>query len=394
MDRHFASYERGAAIRVEQNTNKYELFGAKLIQYLIQHVPRAEGLLCLTDCEPLGMAELLENCPELENGFKVDRMEYVLGQGEGELRSAIAALYGRISSDEICLELGAGHALLRVMRAALKPGDRVIAHFPAFPPIYTVPASLGCEVIRWRADPERQWKLDLDFLRDNIAGTRLVIVSFPHNPTGFSPNPEEYQKMIEICREHDAYLIGDEVYRLLENPDSSAKLAPMADSYEKGISIGSFSKAFGLPGVRIGWIACREKKLLSILGAGDASSAVEGNFLGQLIAGAALRNRGKILERNRRIIDENSLHLRKFLAENPGKISCAIPLAGPMAFPELQLEEIGAEAFCRDFFESTRLLIVPSTVLDFGDRHLRLGLGRKDFPKNLQRLSEFLSRKF
>ena len=353
-------------------------------------MPLAQELLCLTDCEPLGISEMLTLCPELEEALKCDRMDYLSQRWEERLCAQIAGLYVGVTPAQVRVHHGAGEALLDLMRGILSPHDRVIAHAPAFPPIHSIPSSLGCEVIQWRADPENGWKLDLELLAKNLGPrTRLVIVNFPHNPTGYVPSHGEFQELIELVRRHGTFLMCDEVYHGLRSSASGPALPLVADVYEHGISVGSLSKAFGLPGVRVGWLATRSPAILASLSRRRDAHVVNDNMLGHIMACSALTHAHAILSRNQGIVDENRELFARFLDVHGERVSCHLPMAGPVAFPALRRAESSA-VLCDRLLAKTGALLVPSAALQFGDRHFRIGLGRKSFRGGLDKLSRFL----
>ncbi|NUP06184.1 MAG: aminotransferase class I/II-fold pyridoxal phosphate-dependent enzyme [Polyangiaceae bacterium] len=372
------------------SANEYELFGAGLVRYLSDNLPRAEELLCLTDCEPLRLSELAASCPELEEAIACERGGYLDGSLAERVCARIATEHERLSPVHIRLESGAGYALLRVMQTLLRPGDRVVVHVPAFPPLYTIPKSLGCEVIRWVADANRGWELDLEFLADHLdERTRLIVVSFPHNPTGYTPSRATFMDLVSIVRAKGVHLLCDEVYR--DAADVAHELPPVADVYERGISVGGVSKVFGLPGARVGWLATRDMTILSSPTLQAAQAAVTGNVLGKVVAECALANREAILARSREILRDNVALFRRFLARHEDRIRCEGPLVGPVAFPQLLGATGSATAFCARLLADNRTLAVPGPALDFDERHVRIGLGRRRFPVALARLSELLA---
>ena len=150
------------------------------------------------------------------------------------------------------------------MNALLRPGDHVIATFPGYQSLYAIAEALGCSVTRWPLEVrDGRWGLDLDFLAAAIRPeTRLLVVNFPHNPTGYLPSRSELDAIIELARRHGLHVFSDEMYRLLEY-DAETRLPPVADLYERGISLSGLSKSFALPGLRIGWLAMRDADLLA-----------------------------------------------------------------------------------------------------------------------------------
>ena len=140
----------------------------------------------------------------------------------------------------------------------------MIATFPGYQSLYAIAEALGCSVTRWPLEVcEDRWGLDLDFLAAAIQPeTRLLVVNFPHNPTGYLPSRDELEAIMELARRHDLHVFSDEMYRLLEY-DAETRLPPVADLYKRGISLSGLSKSFALPGLRIGWLAMQDADLLA-----------------------------------------------------------------------------------------------------------------------------------
>jgi aspartate/methionine/tyrosine aminotransferase len=388
---------------VAANADDYAHFGGSLVRYLAENLPLAEELLCLTDCEPLALSEIARFCPDLERGITCDRAGYLGGALEERLRSRIAELFGSVSACDIGVENGAGYALLRVMQALLEPGDHVVVQTPAFPPLCTIPRTLGCRVSAWRANPERGFAFDLQALEGLLGKrTRLLVITVPSNPTGYAPTREEIDALVAIARARGLYVLCDEVYRMATDVDAGP-LSPIADVYERGVSIGGVSKVYGLPGARVGFWASPDRALAaSVARIRGGKSDVAHNVLGATLAESALANRPAILERNRRIVEVNLGCFRSFLAEHREWIRCDGPMAGPVVYPRLvglERDSNGAyapspydsaTAFARVLLEATRTLVVPGAALDDDDVHVRIGLGRRRFPAALERLANHL----
>jgi aspartate/methionine/tyrosine aminotransferase len=147
------------------------------------------------------------------------------------------------------------------MNAILEPGDNVICTFPGYQSLYQIAESIGCTVTKWMPQEEKGWEFDVDFLRHSITPqTKLIVVNFPHNPTGYIPSKEQYNEIINIAKEHGVYLFSDEMYRFLEY-DPADRLPSAAEKYEKAISLFGMSNTFGMAGVRTGWVITRDANL-------------------------------------------------------------------------------------------------------------------------------------
>ena len=230
----------------------------KLERYFAEHEFKVRYLLSASDCEALAQDELLGMADaEALSLWHALKLNYTESQGHPLLRAEAAGLYRSIRPEDVLI--AAPEELIFIaMNALLRPGDHVIATFPGYQSLYAIAEALGCSVTRWPLEVcAGRWGLDLDFLAAAIrAETRLLVVNFPHNPTGYLPARSELDAIIALARRHDLYVFSDEMYRLLEY-DAETRLPPVADLYERGISLSGLSKSFALPGLRIGWLAMR-----------------------------------------------------------------------------------------------------------------------------------------
>ena len=231
----------------------------KLERYFAAHEFKVRYLLSASDCEALALDELLGMADTETLALWRDlKLSYTESQGHPLLRAEVAGLYKAIRPEEVLI--AAPEELIFIaMNALLRPGDHVIATFPGYQSLYAIAEALGCAVTRWPLEVRAgRWGLDLDFLAAAIRPeTRLLVVNFPHNPTGYLPARSELDAIIELARRHDLHVFSDEMYRLLEY-DAETRLPPVADLYERGISLSGLSKSFALPGLRIGWLAMRD----------------------------------------------------------------------------------------------------------------------------------------
>ena len=218
--------------------------------------------------------------------------------------------------------------------------------------------------------------------------TRAIVINNPHNPTGYHMSNERLMEMIDIARKHGCTIFSDEVYRNLEY--GADRLPALCDCYENGVSLGVMSKSFGLAGLRIGWIACKDsalkRKIASFKDYTTICSSAPSEFLSLL----ALRHRDMILQRNLSIIRDNLSLLRTFFEKHHSLFRWVEPAAGPIAFPSL-LNSGGTEDFCSRLLEQKGVLLLPGTCYSFDDRHFRIGFGRRNMPVALSKLDEFVN---
>ncbi len=365
----------------------------ELEEYFAKYEFTVEYLLCSSDCESFSVKELLEfEDGSLEELSKL-RLGYTESLGNPILRKEISKLYNKVEKENIIVFSGAEEGIFVYMNVLLKKGDHIIVQFPAYQSLFEIANAIGCEVTKWTMTDENEWELDLEFLESNIKNnTKCIVVNFPHNPTGYLISKEKYKKIIDIAKEKDIYIFSDEVYRFLEYYIND-RLPPMCDLYEKGISLGVMSKSFGLAGLRIGWIASMDSSLLKQIASFKNYTTICNSALSEFFATLALRNKKAIINRNLGIIQNNLKLLDDFFEKYDNLFHWNKPKAGSIAFPKLVVN-INIDTFCKDLLKSKGVLLMPSTNYDHGNKHFRIGFGRKNMPEALLKLEEYLNEIF
>ncbi len=362
----------------------------KIERYFAKYEFSAKYLLSCSDCESLTLPELLALAsPQDRDRFESLHLGYTESPGLPDLREAIAGRYETASGDDVLI-MTPEEGIYVTMRALLQPGQDVICVYPAYQSLYEVAADKGCRIIQWPIYKDGgRWQIDIDFLRDHVsANTGMIIINFPHNPTGFMPDHSQFQAIIDIARENNLYLFSDEMYRLLEhNPDG--RLPAMVDSYEKGISLSGLSKAYSLPGLRIGWVALKDSEARRcILGYKDYTTICN-NAAGEILALIAIKNADKLVQDNRNLLAENLRLAEAFFQRYANIFEWLPPLGSPVTFPRLLLET-SVDDWCRHIVESQSIMVLPGSVYDFPGQHFRIGLGRRNFPESLAQLDSYL----
>ena len=363
----------------------------KLERYFAQYEFKLKYLLSPSDCESLSMDELLQMASPgnlaLWQGL---RLSYTESQGHPLLRSEVARLYRHIPPENIIIA-APEEAIFIAMQTLLKPGDQVVVVSPVYQSLHEIARSIGCDVIHWRLQPgmDKRWHLELSQLEDSLtARTRLLVINFPHNPTGYTLSGGELDWVIGLARRHGLTLFSDEMYRLLEYKPSM-QLPPVCDLYEKGISLSGLSKSMALPGLRMGWLATQEGALMERWLAFKDYTTICNSAPGEILGLIALQNKERILRRNLDIIRENLKSAGRFFGEHAHIFSWFSPKAGSVAFPEWRGEG-SVEQFCQEVLEKQGVMIVPGSLFDFPGNHFRVGLGRKNLPEALGQVAEYL----
>ena len=362
----------------------------KLERYFAEYEFTARHLLSPSDCETMPMRDLVSQADaEMRAAWDTLALGYTESAGNPLLRSEVAHLYDRIEMDEV-LVAAPEEAILITMHALLSPGDHVIVTYPGYQSLYEIARSLGCEITHWTLAPsEDRWRLDLQFLADHITPrTKLLVINFPHNPTGHSLTQEEFDAILDLARRHNLYVLSDEMYRLLEY-NRASRLPSACDAYERAVSLSGLSKSFGLPGLRIGWLATRDRSAMSAFAKIKDYTTICSSAPSEILAIIALRARESIVARNLGIVLENLAVADRFFERFSHLFRWLRPLAGPVAFPSLVLE-IPIDQFCRNLLTREGVMVVPGSLFEFAGNHFRVGLGRKNFPEALERVAIYV----
>jgi len=356
----------------------------------------AKHHMTASDAQSLSLSELLAmGSPEDRAGFDNVWLGYTQTWGSSDLRRAIAQTYDSLSMENILCFAGAEEGVYTAMRVLLDGDDHAIVTVPNYQAAETIPLDI-CQVsgIALRAD--NNWRLDMDFVADSIQpNTRLISINFPNNPTGAIIPKDDLRALIDLCRKHDIYLFSDEVYRLLEL-DENKRIGQIADIYEKGLSLNVMSKAYGLPGLRIGWIASQDTEVLSKMERYKHYLSICNSAPSEYLARIALKVRDTILDKNRTILHHNIGLLEEFFGNYPGLFEWQRPDGGCVAYPRFTGNG-GIEALCRDLVNEQGVLLLPASVyhselLVAETDRFRIGFGRKNMEEGLAAMGDFLDR--
>ena len=362
----------------------------KLERYFAKYEFNTEYLLCSSDCESMSIAELLAMEEDAVEKFQQVWLGYTESQGGSALRAEICKLYETIQPEEILVHAGAEEAIFLFMFSAFKEYNHVIIHSPGYQSLAEVARAAGCDVSPWRAREENGWALDLDELRHLMrTNTKAIIINTPHNPTGYLMAHEDYKAVHKFARENKLLLFSDEVYRESEY-DPTTRLPAACDFGDHAISLGVTSKTYGLAGLRIGWIATKNKKIYAKMASLKDYTTICNSAPSEFLAEVAMRNRTKLAERNLGIIKNNLAVMNDFFAHHADLFAWIRPQAGSMAFPRLLKGDV--EEFCDLLVKKAGVLLLPGSMYDDLRNHFRLGLGRQNLPQAVQRLEMYLSK--
>ena len=286
----------------------------KLERYFAKYEFSTKYLLCSSDCESLAVGDLLAMEPGAEEGLKRHWLGYTESPGSPSLRKEISRIYKGIHPEQVLVHSGAEEAIFLFMHTVLNPGDHIIVHWPCYQSLFEVARSIGCEVTKWEARVENKWALDLDELKRSLrTNTRAIIINTPHNPTGYLMPQKEFRALNTLAQEKGVLLFSDEVYRELEY-DPADRLPAACDLNPEAVSLGVMSKSYGLAGLRIGWIATKNARVLASMAALKDYTTICSSAPSEYLAELALQHREQIAERNLQLIHTNLSLLETFFS--------------------------------------------------------------------------------
>ena len=307
---------------------------------------------------------------------------YTPSQGSADLREVIAEMYPGLSAENILVTAGALEAITIAYHAVLNSADRFQVVTPVFEPLAIVAEAIGASVIKVPMSKlSGQWQMDMDSWIDQLLPkTRMVTINFPHNPTGAMISRLQQQSIIDHCRDFGCWLFSDEVFRGLEqNPED--RLPAVASVYEKGISLGVMSKAFGLGGLRVGWIACQDKTVLAKMREIKSFLSICNGRADEILSLIAIRHADEIQHINHTLLSDNLALIKKSISPLAENIQWYPPQAGCVAFPEVISGYDDGRGLAESLLQGTGVNVVPGDCFLQGEKHFRVGFGQRDFPQ-------------
>lgn len=366
---------------------KYEPF--IMTEYMDHLGPDVSKDLTGSTCEVWSTEELLAlDGKDVATALNTT-MDYGPTDGGAELRGAIAALFEHLSADDIIVTHGGAEAIFLSLSGLLSSGDHAIIHTPCFQPLLSVARATGAEVSEWPALESESWIPSLARLEALLTdATRVVVINTPHNPSGVILNEAFLGRLNTLAAERDFVVISDEIFRWSER-DDSARAPAAVDLDPRAITLGGLSKSFGMPGVRIGWIAVRDAQLRARIYSPKVYTTRNMNPVSIMLACIALRHSDEILDRNRRLLLENGEKLDAFVTRSANRVKRIGGEATPVIFLELRGRD--ADEFCARAAQQAKLALLPGSM--FGDypTHIRVGYGTSGFEDSLNRLEQFLA---
>jgi len=340
-----------------------------------------EFMLSSSDCEPLSSRELLALADGDADELLDLRLCYTEAKGSRRLRAALAPWYPHCSADDLLVGNAPQELILLAMLTLVKAFDRVVVQTPCYQSLRDVAVELGADVVEWRigADGSLDWPALTRLL---TPATRLLVTNFPHNPTGSQPTRADWLALADLVTARGLRWFSDEMYRGLARNDAE-ELPPAASLVPGAISLWGLSKSLNLPGLRLGWLCCRDRAFLDAVEQQKDWTTICSNALSEVLAVHALAAAPKLFAQNRARIAENAALISAFAAQHHDRLQFAPPQAGPVALCRVLAGK--ASEMAERVRTVGSALLVPSPLFQLDDHWLRIGLGRANFAAALER---------
>jgi aspartate/methionine/tyrosine aminotransferase len=340
---------------------------------------------------PLSMRELVDDPQELERILD-SGLNYPQTNGLPALRQRIAAIYRGAAPQNVLVTTGAAQANFTALLSLLDPGDQIAVMLPNYMQIWGAAQNLGLDMRTFALKEDAGWRIDPDDLHAAVTPrTRLIAVCNPNNPSGHILSEEEMDWLVQAAQSCGAWLLADEVYAGAERLQE--EITPSFwGLYERVLAIGSMSKAYGLPGLRLGWVVAPPGAADELWARQDYIT-ISTTWLANQLAEYALRPavRQRLIARTRRYIRDGYANFESWLARHPGLFNLVPPQAAAIAFVRYQ-RKIGSQALVDHLRQEQSAYVVPGA--HFGlDHHLRLSYGMpvETLNEGLERLYRVLS---
>lgn len=346
--------------------------------------------ISVSDCETVDIAELIRLGGGTPDEFLRTRLNYPEMPGSPRLRTELAETYQGIREDQV-LVLGAPiEGIYLALQALVKKGDHIVVLSPAYDALYNVAEHATGNVTRWFLKRQGQgWTLDWERLEEILKQpTQMIVVNFPHNPTGFLPTRAELDRLLAITRQKGIRIFSDEVYRGLEYR-SEDRLPCVAQLDETAISLGAASKSLGLPGLRFGWLVTRDARAYKTLYEMKTYTTMCSTQAGEYLGLMAVRAMPQLVAKNLRIVEKNLQVAKQFFNKWQDRFEWIKPMAGPISM--IKVKAGSAEKFCIDLADRHGVVLLPTRYMGSDDQHARLGLGRMNFENSMQAFDQALA---
>ncbi len=360
----------------------------KLERFFAEYEFNTKYLLSSSDCDGYSLEYVLAQADAFELSLWENlTLGYTESNGNHLLRKSISDLYESIESENVVVA-SPGELNFAVMNSLLDKKDHVICISPSYQSLSQVVVSIGCEISFWKPNPEN-WKFNVDDISNLIKkNTKMIIINFPHNPTGALLSKDELIEIVRIAKKNDLYIFSDEMYGMLTY--NNEEFLPVCDLYEKGISLWGMSKSFGLAGLRIGWIASKDKYLLQKILSFKDYLSICSSAVSEILSLIAINHKENFINPNLQKIKKNIEIFKKFVGKYSLLFDFIPPKSGSVSFVKINSEESSLD-FAKKLVESKGIMTVPAEMFDYPGKYLRIGFGRSNFEQALNEFDFFLT---
>lgn len=357
---------------MKKNFHPFEL---ERIMSIWEH--QVEYNLSESGVQPMSTAELLGHDPDLIEKFLSTGLNYPQTNGSIELRDRIAALYPGAARDNVVVTTGAAQANFTTILTALDPGDEIVIMLPNYMQIWGLAKNYSLDVKTFSLNEEIGWGFDTEELQTVVSNkTRLIAICNPNNPTGHIMTADERAAVVSAADRVGAWLLTDEVYAGAEHHTDQTTLSLWGD-YERVLAVGSLSKAFALPGLRIGWVVAPADMAEEIWARQDYIT-ISATVLGNQLAAHALSPQvlPKLIDRTRAYVRKGYQNFESWCQGHPELITLVPPEAAAIAFVRYH-KNINSSQLIDRLIREQSAYVVPGD--HFGlDHHLRISYGLSD----------------
>ncbi len=348
--------------------------------------------LCNSDCETVRVEDLLQMADVSLEQFSQLSLGYTESLGHPRLRQMVAETYREATADDVVMLATPVEGIYLAARAALNPADQVIVLSPAYDALINLFEHVAgaANVRKWEVEAgDTQWYLDIEQLRGLITpATKMLVVNFPHNPTGYLPTQDQLDELVDIVDENDLILFCDEMYFGLVH-SGTKPVRSAADLTKRAVVLSGLSKTYGLPGLRTGWLVVRDEELRQNIINWKFYTSICPSAPSEFLAMAAWSVRDQLRARSVAQIEHNLQLADAFFGRWPDLFRWRSPQAGSVALVGMAVPSV--TDFATYLAARAGVLILPAVTLGSDDHHMRMGFGRSLFGEALEKFEAHLS---
>lgn len=361
-----------------------------LERYFAQYEFNTRYLLSSSECQPLSLQALLSWADdETRQMYDALRLGYTQSTGHPMLLDEIAGLYQALTPQNI-LTIIPEEGIFIAVNTMVASGDHMIVTYPGYQSLYEIGHAIGCDVDYWQARFDEQGAhFDLDELKSLVQpNTRLLVINFPHNPTGYIPTGQYYREILQFAADHGLYVLSDEMYRYLQSPGIES-LPFACDLYDRAVSLFGLSKSFALPGLRMGWLATQDHGLMDEFKSYRDYLSICSAAPSEILAIMALRAKKVILQQNIDRVERNKVVARQFFDQHTEWFTYYEPQAGSIGYPQLH-PSMDIVKVSQEMAASYETMVLPCTVYGQNNNRFRIGYGKDGLEQGLVQFGQYL----